>query len=100
MVSWIDQWKTVSQIIEEVQTLKAITWLQTAWKSVVPETIQHCFKKCGTQNADWRQEPREKSIAEVIHSENVASSVNESGDEADEGKIRLRVLEALEVLTE
>ena len=54
-----------------------------------------------TQNVDWRQESRERSIAEVIHLEDVASSVNESGDEADEpdeGKITLTVSEALESL--
>ena len=147
VVSRIDEGKTASQIIEGVHVLKAITWLQTAWKSVVPETIKHCFKKCGfnvgntsvvneeihtefqelfaqisdenaieeyidfetvtpepavnTQNVDWRQESRERSIAEVIHLEDVASSVNESGDEADEpdeGKITLTVSEALESL--
>ena len=54
-----------------------------------------------TQNIDWRQESRERSIAEVIHLEDVASSVNESGDEADEpeeGEITLAVSEALESL--
>ena len=45
VVSQIDEGKTVSQIIEEAHLLKAITWLQTAWESVVPETIKHCFKK-------------------------------------------------------
>ena len=39
--------KTASQIVKEVCVLKAITWLQTAWKSVVPKTIKHWFKKCG-----------------------------------------------------
>ena len=105
-----------------MHVLKAITWLQTAWKSVVPETLKHCFKKCGfdvvntsvvneeidtefqelfaqisdettidgyidfdfetvtsepavnIQNVDWRQESRERSFAEVIHLEDVASS--------------------------
>ena len=47
VVSRIDEGKTASQIIKEVHILKAITWLQTAWKSVVPETIKHCFKECG-----------------------------------------------------
>ena len=115
-----------------MHVLKAITWLQTAWNSVDPETIKHCFKKCGfdventsfvneevdtefqeifaqisdettideyihfdfetatsepavnTQNVDWRQESCERSISEVIHLEDVASSVNELGDEADQ----------------
>ena len=149
VVSQIDDGKTASQIIEEVHVLKAITWLQTAWKSVVPETIKHCFETCvfdvgntlvvneeidtefqelfvqisdetaideyidfdfvivtsepavNTQNVDWRQESREISIAEVIYLEDVASSVNESSDEAgepDKGKITLTVSEALESL--
>ena len=33
-----------------------------------------------TQNVDWRQDSRERSIAEVIHLEDVASSVNELGE--------------------
>ena len=52
-------------------------------------------------NVDWRQESCERSIAKVIHLEDVASSVNESGDEADEadeGKITLTLSEALESL--
>ena len=44
VVSWVNERKTASQIIEEVHVLKAITWLQTVWKRVVPETIKHCFK--------------------------------------------------------
>ena len=149
IVSRIDEGKTASQIIEEVHVLKAITWLKTACKKVVPDTTKHCFKKCGfdvgnisvvneeidtefqqlfsqisdettidehidfdfetitsepvvnTQYVDWRQESREKSIAQVIHLEDVALSVNESGDEADEadeGKITLTVSVALQSL--
>ena len=47
VVCRIDEGKTASQMIEEAHVLKAITWLQTAWKNVVRETIKHCFKKCG-----------------------------------------------------
>ena len=54
-----------------------------------------------TQNVDWKQESCERSTAEVIHLEDVASLVNELGDKADkpdEGKITLTVSEALECL--
>ena len=47
VVSRIDEGNTASQTIEEVHVIKPITWLQTAWKSAVPETIKHCFKKYG-----------------------------------------------------
>ena len=40
VVSLINEEKTVSQIIEDVHVLKAITWLQTGRKSVSTETIK------------------------------------------------------------
>ena len=43
--SRINEEKTVSQIIEDVRVLKAITWLQTGRKSVSTETIKQCFIK-------------------------------------------------------
>ena len=113
----MDEGKTASEIIEDIQVLKAISWLQTAGKSVSTETINHCSKKCGCDagdksiineeidtefqelfvqissytttdeytdfdvetitselavdptHVDWRQECREKNIAEVLQSE-------------------------------
>ena len=47
VVSRVGEGRTTSQVIEDVHVLRAITWLQTAWKSVSRETIRHCFKKCG-----------------------------------------------------
>ena len=47
VVSQINEGKTTSEIIKEVRLLKAISWLQIAWKNVVPETIKQCYKKCG-----------------------------------------------------
>ena len=36
-----------SQIIEQVYNLRAISWLQTAWKSVTLEIVKIYFRKCG-----------------------------------------------------
>ena len=46
VVSRIGEGRTASQVMEDVHVLRAITWLQTAWKSVSTEIIQYCFKKC------------------------------------------------------
>ena len=46
VVSRINEEKTVSQIIEDVHVLKAITWLQTGRKSTSTEKIKQCFIKC------------------------------------------------------
>ena len=125
----IGKGRTASQVIEDVHVLRAITWLQTAWKSVSPETIQHRFKKCDFDvvstpdlidqvdkgfedlfkqlsseatldeyidfdagiitsepdtdllNVDWRQDPREKSIRDVVNAHGEHEANSESHDE-------------------
>ena len=46
VVSRINDSQTATQIIEVVQILQTISWLQTAWKSVTPEIIKNCVWKC------------------------------------------------------
>ena len=36
-----------TDIIQEVDVLKAISWLKSAWGEVSEETIVNCFKKSG-----------------------------------------------------
>ena len=45
VVSCFEEGNTASQVIEDVIILKAITWLQTTWKSVSTEIIKQYFKK-------------------------------------------------------
>ena len=110
-----------------------ISWLQKAWKSVTPETIKNCFRKCGfdVENnsevmndqtdaevwvlfdqlssktdihkyidfdievvtsllaidmlmVDWRQETRNKSIAEVMETSDAAAEEAKQSKEEPE----------------
>ena len=36
-----------TDIIQEVDVLKAISWIKSAWGEVSEETIVNCFKNCG-----------------------------------------------------
>ena len=47
VVSCVNNSQTASEIIEEVHILRAISWLQTVWKSVTREIIKNCFRKRG-----------------------------------------------------
>ena len=40
-----------TDIIQEVDVLKAICWITSAWGEVSEETIVNCFKKCGFQKS-------------------------------------------------
>ena len=47
VVSRIDTGKTASDIVKEVDVLRAIQWIQQAWDEVSELTITKCFEKCG-----------------------------------------------------
>ena len=40
-----------TDIIQEADVLKAISWIKSAWGEVSEETIVNCFKKCGFQKS-------------------------------------------------
>ena len=40
-------------IIKAVDILKVIGWIKSAWEEVTPDTIKHCFEKCGFPTEDY-----------------------------------------------
>ena len=46
-ISCVNDTQTASQIIEEVRILRAISWLQIAWKSFTSKIIKDWFWKGG-----------------------------------------------------
>ena len=51
MISRINDNVKATDIIQEVDVLKAISWIKSAWGEVSEETIVNCFKKCGFQKS-------------------------------------------------
>ena len=46
VISRINDNVKATDIIQEVDVLKAISWIKSAWGEVSEETIVNCFKKC------------------------------------------------------
>ena len=62
-----------TDIIQEVDILKAISWLKSAWGEVSEETIVNCFKKCGfrksqpdVQLTDFAEEEEFESLVKEL----------------------------------
>ena len=51
VISRINDNVKATDIIQEVDVLKAISWIKSAWGEVSEETIVNCFKKCGFQKS-------------------------------------------------
>ena len=47
VISRINDKKTATEMVKEVDILKAIRWISEAWSMVNEDTIQECFQKCG-----------------------------------------------------
>ena len=47
VISRINDNVKATDIIQEVDVLKAISWIKSAWGEASEETIVNCFKKCG-----------------------------------------------------
>ena len=41
-----------TEIVQDVNILMAIWWVQRAWKDVTPSTVKRCFEKCGFRESD------------------------------------------------
>ena len=51
VISRINNNVKARDIIQEVDVLKAISWIESAWGEVSEETIVKYFKKCGFRNS-------------------------------------------------
>ena len=49
----MDDNKRASDIINEINILKVINWIKSAWREVTSDTIKHCFEKRGFPNDDY-----------------------------------------------
>ena len=51
VISRINDNVKATDIIQEVDVLKAISWIKSAWGEVLGETIVNCFNKCGCRKS-------------------------------------------------
>ena len=73
MISRINDNVKATDIIQEVDVLKAISWIKSAWGEVSEETIVNCFKKCGfrksqpdVQLTDFAEEEEFESLVKEL----------------------------------
>ena len=73
VISRINDNVKATDIIQEVDVLKAISWIKSAWGEVSEETIVNCFKKCGfrksqpdVQLTDFAEEEEFESLVKEL----------------------------------
>ena len=47
VLSRINNNASAAEIVQDVNILMVIWWVQRAWKDVTPSTVKRCFEKCG-----------------------------------------------------
>ena len=52
VLSRINDNASATEIVQDVNILMAIRWVQRAWKDVTPSTVKWCFEKCRFREGD------------------------------------------------
>ena len=52
VLSRINDNASAAEIVQDVNILMAIRWVQRAWKGVTPSTVKRCFEKCVFREGD------------------------------------------------
>ena len=52
VLSRINDNASVAEIVQDVNIIMAIQWVQRAWKDVTPLTVKRCFEKSGFSEGD------------------------------------------------
>ena len=52
MLSRINDNASAAEIVQDVNILMAIRWVQQVWKDLTPSTVKRCFEKCGFCEGD------------------------------------------------
>ena len=50
VISRIDDNRKASEIIQELDVLKEISWIKAVWGKVFDQTVTNCFRKCSFCN--------------------------------------------------
>ena len=79
--------KDCSQLLKEINALKAIYWIKPAWNDIKCDTIAKCFKKCGFVDNTAENLAEELSGITVDELCEIDANNEESDDEDDDSKI-------------
>ena len=72
VISRINDNEKATDVIQEVNVFKAISWIKSAWGEVSEETIFNCFKKCG-----FRKSQPDVQLTDFAEEEELESLVKE-----------------------
>ena len=79
--------KDCSQLLKEINVLKAIYWIKQAWNHVKCDTIAKCFKKCGFVDNTTENLAEEVFGATVDELREIDANNEESDNDDDDHQI-------------
>ena len=76
VISRVDENMRAPDIIKAVDILKVISWVKYAWEEVTPDTIKHCFEKCGFPTL-FNEISADYSVDEYLDADNSTATCEE-----------------------
>ena len=74
VISRMDDNKRASDIINEIEILKVIGWVKSAWREVTCDTKKHRFEKCGFPTDDYAATSQDSNEAFQLLSNEISAN--------------------------
>ena len=68
VISRIDAGKKASEIIQGVDLLQCMRWVNQAFEQITKDRIKHCFEKCGFSEVSLLAEEPEEEFEDLLKS--------------------------------
>ena len=94
IISRIDDGKRASEIIQEVDFLQCMRWVNQAFEKITEDTIKHCFEKYGFSEVSLLAEEPDEEFQDLLKSLTIDVMPNEYasiGDEVDKSVMPINV---------
>ena len=94
VVSRVDDGKKAFEIIQEVDLLQCMRWVNQAFEQITEDTIKHCFEKCGFSKVSLLAEEPNEEFADLLKSLTIGVMPDENAsfdDDVDTSEMPINV---------
>ena len=94
VVSRVDDGKKAFEIIQEVDPLQCMRWVNQAFEQITEDTIKHYFEKCGFSKVSLLAEEPNEEFADLLKSLTIGVMPDENAsfdDDVDTSEMPINV---------
>ena len=91
IISRIDDGKRASEIIQGIDFLQCMRWVNQAFEQIIEDTIKHCFEKCGFSEVSLLAEEPDEEFEDLLTIDVMPDEYASFNDDVDTSEMPINV---------